>query len=455
MGRLFGTDGIRGIYGDELNSALARYVGRALVTVLPKGDDGVSRVLIGMDTRLSSDLLSDSVMQGIADVGGHTDIMCVCSTPAVAYFVKKHGYDAGVMISASHNPWEYNGIKIFGSDGFKLSDELEERIEEIILDTDTEELVVKKKGTLDYLFDAVDEYADYIVGCSDVSLDGLRVGIDCANGSASATAEKIFTRLGAECYILADSPDGVNINENCGSTHIENLRRLVIEKGLDVGIAFDGDADRCLAIDENGQDVDGDFIIAILAEKLKNEGRLNKNTVVGTVMSNLGLVKFCERNGMTFESTKVGDRYVLERLNEGGFSLGGEQSGHIILRQLSTTGDGQLTAVALLSHIKKSGKSLSALASIMKKYPQYMINVHADSEDKATFKTDAVIKELISYSEAKMGGRGRILIRPSGTEHLIRVMTESEDPEMAEKICKHLAAKIEERLKVLKESVGK
>lgn len=455
MGRLFGTDGIRGIYGEELNSALARNVGRALVSVLPKGDDGVSRVLIGMDTRLSSDLLADSVMLGISDVGGHTDIMGVCSTPAVAYLVKKHCYDAGVMISASHNPCEYNGIKIFGSDGFKLSDELEERIEELILDSDTEALVVNKKGTLKYLFDEVDEYADYIVDCCDASLEGLRVGIDCANGSASATAERIFTRLGAECHMLADSPDGININKDCGSTHMENLRRLVKENGLDVGIAFDGDADRCLAIDENGNDVDGDFIIAILAEKLKSEGRLNDNCVVGTVMSNLGLVKFCERNGITFESTKVGDRYVLERLNEKGLSLGGEQSGHIILRQLATTGDGQLTAVALLSHIKKSGKSLSALASVMKKYPQYMINVRADSDDKAAFKTDAVIKELIAESEREMGDGGRILIRPSGTEHLIRVMTEGEDPEMAERVCTRLAQALSERLKELKKAVEK
>lgn len=451
MGRLFGTDGIRGVYGGELNSALARFVGRALVSVLGKGKD--SRILIGMDTRLSSDMLADSVMEGIADVGGHTVIIGVCSTPAVAYLVKKQGFDAGVMISASHNPWEYNGIKIFGGDGFKLSDALEERIEEIILDTDTQELVVDEKGTVEYSFDAVEEYARYIIGSCDCSLSGLKVGIDCANGSASATAERIFKELGAECYMLADDPDGMNINQGCGSTHLENLKKLVTEKGLDVGIAFDGDADRCLAIDERGREVDGDYIIAILAEKLMSEGCLDGNTVVGTVMSNLGLIKFCEERGISFKSAKVGDRYVLEILNNEGLALGGEQSGHIILRRLSTTGDGQLTAVSLLSHLKKSGKSLSALASVMKKYPQFMINVHADSQDKAAFKTDEVIRRLISDSESEMGTRGRILIRPSGTEPLIRVMTEGEDPTLAEGVCKRLADSIDARLRELNKTV--
>jgi len=451
MGRLFGTDGIRGVYGGELNCALARFVGRALVSVLGKVKD--SRILIGMDTRLSSDMLADSVMEGIADVGGHTVIIGVCSTPAVAYLVKKQGFDAGVMISASHNPWEYNGIKIFGGDGFKLSDALEERIEEIILDTDTQELVVDEKGTVEYSFDAVEEYARYIIGSCDCSLSGLKVGIDCANGSASVTAERIFKELGAECYMLADDPDGMNINQGCGSTHLENLKKLVTEKGLDVGIAFDGDADRCLAIDERGREVDGDYIIAILAEKLMSEGSLDGNTVVGTVMSNLGLIKFCEERGISFKSAKVGDRYVLEILNNEGLALGGEQSGHIILRRLSTTGDGQLTAVSLLSHLKKSGKSLSALASVMKKYPQFMINVHADSQDKAAFKTDEVIKRLISDSESEMGNRGRILIRPSGTEPLIRVMTEGEDPTLAEGVCKRLADSIDARLRELNKTM--
>lgn len=449
MGRLFGTDGIRGVFGGELTSYLAKEVGRALVKVLPKPEDRPVRIIIGADTRLSSDLLSDSLMVGVCEAGGDAAMIGTCSTPAVAYLMLKYRYDVGVMISASHNPSEYNGIKIFGRDGFKLSDELENRIEELILDYDNELLKVKPMGGVDYLLDAADEYADHIIGCCEGSLAGLKVGIDCANGSATATTEKIFTSLGAECHIIANKPDGININQNCGSTNLEGLKRLVVEEGLDVGIAFDGDADRCLAIDELGNEVDGDFILAILAKKLKDEGRLSGNTLVGTVMSNLGLIKFCEKNKIDFKATKVGDRYVLEELNKSGLSLGGEQSGHIILRDLSTTGDGQLTAAILLSYIKKSGKSLSALASVMKKYPQYMINLRTDAEGKAAFMTDKSIRSIIADSERQIGDRGRILIRPSGTEPLIRVMTEGEDPILAEEVCKSLAASIEARLKEL------
>lgn len=454
MGRLFGTDGIRGIVGDKLTFALARNVGRALVHALPKGEDGRSRVLIGMDTRISSGTLADSLMEGVCDAGGDAVIMGVCSTPAVAYLVCRDNYDAGVMISASHNPWEYNGIKIFGSDGFKLSDALEERIEKMVLDGDTEALRVNPMGSLEYDFKATEEYIDYLINCCEVSLDGLRIGIDCANGSASETAERIFTSLGAVCYMLGNKPDGTNINENCGSTHIESLRALVKEKGLDAGIAFDGDADRCLAIDENGCNVDGDFILAILARVMKEAGELDGNTVVGTVASNLGLKKFCERSGIGYEATKVGDRYVLEMMNEKGYALGGEQSGHIIMRRLSTTGDGQLTALMLLSCIKKSGKSLSTLASVMKKYPQYTINVDADTEEKKLLKTDEVLLKLISDGERTMGDDGRVLIRPSGTEPLIRVMTEGEDSSAAERVCRELAEGIKARLWELKSAMG-
>ena len=453
MGKLFGTDGIRGIVGGELTSALARLVGRALVGVLKDGGCEAPRVLIGMDTRLSSDMLADSVMEGISEAGGDTAIIGVCSTPAVAYLLLKHKYDAGVMISASHNPWTYNGIKIFGADGFKLNDSLEEEIERRI-ESDEDFTRAEKAGSLVYTPEMVEEYIEYLLSATDVSLKGMRIGVDCANGSASESAEKLFTRLGAECHMLADHPDGVNINESCGSTHMEKLRRLVLEKGLDAGVAFDGDADRCLAVDGCGNYIDGDHILAILSTSLKAEGKLNNNAVVGTVMSNLGLIKYCERCGIEFLSTKVGDRYVLEKLNEGGLSLGGEQSGHIILRELSTTGDGQLTAVRLLTEVKKSGKSLSALAGVMKKFPQYMINVRADAQDKEAFRTDAVIKELITSCEAEMKGNGRILIRPSGTEHLIRVMTEGEDPVVAEEICRRLADSIEKRLAELKEAVG-
>ena len=450
MGRLFGTDGIRGVIGEDLTPALARLVGRALVRTLPKKDNGRPYILIGMDTRLSSHMLADSVIEGICECGGDAVNIDVCATPAIAYLVLNHHFDAGVMISASHNPWQYNGIKIFGSDGFKLDDNLEEEIEAIILDSNDDFTASGERGSLKHLNNAIDEYADYLISSCDTRLDGMKIGIDCANGSSYVTAERIFSSLGAECFVLADDPDGMNINKDCGSTHLEGLKALVVEKGLDLGVAFDGDADRCLAIDENGREIDGDYILAILGSAMKEKGTLKIDTIVGTVMSNLGLINFCKSSNIGFLSTKVGDRYVLEALNERGLSLGGEQSGHIILRELSTTGDGQLTALALLCQVKKSGKSLATLADVMKKCPQYMVNVHADAADKEAFKTDGVIKEMIAESEKEMGERGRILIRPSGTEHLIRVMTEGEDPEMAEKICHHLAKAIEARLAELK-----
>ncbi len=445
MGKLFGTDGIRGVVGSELTGDLACLVGGALISTLPKREKNTT-VLIGTDTRLSSDMLAMSVAEGICRAGGDAVMLGVCSTPAVAYLVTRQGFDAGVMISASHNPWEYNGIKIFGADGFKLSDFLEEKIEKKLLSGKEIFSDIQKSGSVSHFAKGIDCYIEHIIESSAVMLDDLRIGIDCANGSASVSAERIFKRLGAECIMLANRPDGMNINRDCGSTHLDSLCTLVKEKGLNLGIAFDGDGDRCLAVDERGCEVDGDYILAILAQKLKSEGRLNKNTLVGTVMSNLGLAKFCENEGMDFLSTKVGDRYVLEAMNEGGLSLGGEQSGHIIIRELATTGDGQLTAVALLSHIKASGKSLSALANIMKKYPQYMINIHADADEKLFFKSDEKIKQIINESEKEMGSHGRILIRPSGTEPLIRIMTEGDDEAISERICKELAERISARL---------
>ena len=374
MSRLFGTDGIRGIAGEELTAQLAKDVGMALTGLLRKG----ARVLIGMDTRGSSEWICDSMADGIAYAGGNAAIVGVCSTPAVAYLVKKHGFDAGVMISASHNPYQYNGIKIFGSDGFKLSDALEDEIEGCIGKNATSEAA----GSITKFDGALDEYHEYLISSFGISLSGIRVAVDCANGSASVTAERALSALGAECVVTCDSPNGTNINDGCGSTHLEKLREIVKEGDFNLGTAFDGDADRCLAIDKNGNLIDGDYIMAILGLWMREQGKLQNNAIVGTVMSNLGLIKFCEENNFNFISTKVGDRYVLERMNECGYSLGGEQSGHIILRELSTTGDGQLTAIALLSRIKESGKDLCNLAAVMKKYPQYMVNIKADSLGK-------------------------------------------------------------------------
>ena len=447
MSRLFGTDGIRGIAGEELTARLAYDVGCALVSVIKSS--GRAKILIGMDTRESSSWISAALADGICAMGSDAVLVGVCSTPAVAYLVKKHGFDAGVMISASHNPYQYNGIKIFGSDGFKLSDALEDEIEGCI-GKDVRSLtpggIIKFDG-------ALDEYHNYLVSSFGISLSGIKVAVDCANGSASVTAERALKSLGAECVVICDSPNGTNINDKCGSTHLERLRELVTNGDFDLGIAFDGDADRCLAIDKNGNLIDGDYIMAILGIGMREQGKLNKNAIVGTVMSNLGLIKFCEENNFNFISTKVGDRYVLEKMNECGYSLGGEQSGHIILRELSTTGDGQLTAIALLSRIKESGKDLTDLAAVMKKYPQYMVNIKADSREKELFKKDEVILSLIKDTENGLDG-GRLVIRPSGTEHLIRIMAEGEDISVITELCDILGQKITERLAELKSSVG-
>ena len=446
MGRLFGTDGIRGIAGEELSPVLAKKVGCALTHVLNKKK---ARILIGMDTRESSEGLAYALAEGIVASGSEAMMAGVCSTPAVAYLLMRHSCDAAVMISASHNPYNYNGIKVFGGDGFKLSDELEDKIEANL------EFCVSsvKGGRLSYLCSAREEYLTYLKSCFSDSLCGLRIGVDCANGSASKTAKELFSSLGAECVMIGDAPNGVNINDGCGSTHLDGLKRLVIEGGLDVGIAFDGDADRCLAVDEGGREIDGDYILALLALSLKDEGRLHGNTVVGTVMSNLGLLRLCEKNGINFVSAKVGDRYVLELMNEGGYVLGGEQSGHIILRDLATTGDGQLTALALLSLIKKSGRSLSTLADVMKKYPQYSVNISADAEDKAALSSDEKIKELISDAKGALGEGGRLVIRPSGTEPLIRIMAEGEDTGSVKSVCDSLAEALSKRLCELKSTV--
>ena len=441
MKKLFGTDGIRGIAGSELDFTLTYRVGLALTTVLINQGIKLPKIIIGMDTRESSPMLCSAITNGIREGGGKSTSIGICSTPAVAYHLVRHHFDAGVMISASHNPYEYNGIKIFGRDGYKISDEMEERIEALVF----EERLTEESAN--------EEYIDYLKGAFGIPLDGLKVGVDCANGSASVTAYDVFSSLGAECYMLSDRPDGKNINHNCGSTCLEGLKRFVIDNNLDVGIAFDGDADRCLAIDENGQEIDGDFILAILSLRMIREKKLNKNAIVGTVMTNLGLRKFCEENGIVFKSASVGDRFVLEMLRNDGLSLGGEQSGHIILPELSTTGDGQLTAVALLSEMKKSEKKLSELAKVMTKYPQVTINIEAHAFEKQSFLADEEIKRIILEAESELLGNGRLIVRPSGTEPLIRISAESETKETAEKICQDVAEKIKGRLKELKTTV--
>ena len=355
------------------------------------------------------------------------------------------------MISASHNPFEFNGIKIFNEDGFKLADEIEERIESIVLDGTPEVKLADSQsiGKVTYATTAADDYIAYITSGAICSLEGLEIAIDCANGSSSVTARKLFEELGAKVHVLSDTPDGVNINEGCGSTHLESLQEYVTSHKLDAGVAFDGDADRCLCIDENGNVIDGDMIMAICALDLKERGKLKRNTVVGTIMTNFGFTKFCEKNDIRFIATKVGDRYVLEEMLLEGYVLGGEQSGHVIFRDYSTTGDGQLTAVQLLTHLKRSGKSLSELASVMTRYPQFIVNIRTTDEGKLAFFTDHDIKTLIKAAEEALGDTGRMVVRPSGTEPLIRIMTEGEDAELAERVAKETAQAISEKLSAI------
>lgn len=448
MGRLFGTDGIRGIANDLLTCERALQVGRAAANViLPKGH-AKKKILIGMDTRQSSTMLTAALAAGICSVGVDVEVLGVVPTPAVAYLVRKYKAAAGIMISASHNSAEFNGIKIFNSEGYKLADELEERIESVVLDNtppcvqaDSLEL-----GTVTISDTAADDYIEYVKSTTDVSLSGLNIAIDCANGSSSATAEKLFTALGAKCHMLFDDPDGLNINRACGSTHMESLRDYVINHKLDAGLAFDGDADRFLCVDNNGVIIDGDVIMAVMALDMKSRGALKHNTVVGTIMTNFGFNKFCEENGINFVATKVGDRYVLEHMLLEDLSFGGEQSGHLIMREYSTTGDGQLTAVQLLSSIVRAGKKLSELTGVMTKYPQAMVNIKVSAEAKLAIFTDEKVKAILDDAKRRIGSTGRLVVRPSGTEPLVRIMAEGEDEALIIDVVNTTAAKVEKAL---------
>lgn len=448
MGRLFGTDGVRGVANSELTCERAMQIGRAAAEVLSSGKRYLPTVLVGMDTRISSEMLASALTAGLCSVGADVIDLGVVPTPAVAYLVGKYKAHAGIMISASHNPFDYNGIKIFNEDGYKLADELEERIEAIVLDNDPEpKLAIGGNiGRVTRRADAVKDYVDHLVSSVHCSLDGMNIAVDCANGSASRTAAALFDALGANATILSSEPDGVNINENCGSTHLENLRRFVVENKLDAGIAYDGDADRCLCIDNEGNDVDGDMIMAILALDMKSRGKLNKNAVVGTIMTNFGFSKFCADNGIRFEATKVGDRYVLEEMLLENYSLGGEQSGHVIFRDYATTGDGQLTSIQLLSQLKRTGAKLSEAAKVMTRYPQFMVNIRVSHEAKLAFFTDHKVKEILDAAKATIGDGGRLVTRPSGTEPLIRIMTEGEDSALAKRVAEETAAAIKAQL---------
>ncbi len=448
MGRLFGTDGVRGIANTELTPERAMEIGRAAATVLAEGCRRRPTFVIGSDTRASSDMLCAAMIAGLCSVGADVIKLGVIPTPAVAYLVGKYKADAGVMISASHNPAEFNGIKIFSGNGLKLPDMLEERIEELVLDRirPMAKPVGRDVGRLSVAPNAADDYIRHVKSTAYTCLDGLRVAIDCANGSASVTAPALFRQMGAEVHVLHCEPDGANINENCGSTHMESLSAYVKEHGLDLGVAFDGDADRCLCVDETGELIDGDRIMAICALDLKKRGKLNRNTVVGTVMTNFGFGKFCEENDLRFIATKVGDRYVLEEMLQEDYSFGGEQSGHIIFRDFATTGDGQLTATQLMTLMKAEGRKLSDLASVMTRYPQIILNLTVSAEGKIAFFTDTEVNAAMEEAREILGKTGRIVVRPSGTEPLIRVMAEGMDEELIETVADRVAKVIADRL---------
>lgn len=457
MGRLFGTDGARGVAITELTCETAMQIGRAAAQVLTKhkNHEGKAKILIGKDTRISSDVLEAALIAGITSVGVDVQLLGVVPTPAVAYLVTSHNADAGVMISASHNSVEYNGIKLFSGTGFKLPDSVEEEIEALILDN-PEQILLKNGceiGRVSLMAEAADEYIDHVKSTVDEYADvlafrehGLTAAIDCANGSASVTAEKLFTEIGVNCLMLSNTPDGCNINDNCGSTHLDNLQRFVTENNCDLGIAFDGDADRCLAVDKGGNIVDGDKLIAIIANYMKKKGTLKNNTAVVTVMSNLGFHTYMEKTGINTVCTTVGDRYVLEEMLKNGYNIGGEQSGHIIFLDYSTTGDGQLTAVQLLNLLVISGESLDTLVSDIPDYPQVLVNIVITEAERGKWSQNPAIMSAIKEAEAAMGKNGRILVRESGTEPLVRVMVEGREAADVDFWSGKIASVIEEQL---------
>lgn len=449
MGRLFGTDGARGVAITELTCETAMQIGRAAAMVLTQKTKHKPKILIGKDTRISSDVLEAALAAGICSVGADAVILGVVPTPAVAFLVQKRGADAGVMISASHNSMEFNGIKLFSGKGYKLSDDIEEEIEALILDTPEK---IKDQitggantGRISYDKNAEWDYIRSLMKTIDHDLSGVRVAIDCANGSASSTAEKLFSGLGASVMLINNAPDGVNINDRCGSTCLDGLSRFVTENKCHIGVAFDGDADRCLAVDETGAIMDGDKLIAVFAKDMRDKGTLKKNTAVVTIMTNLGFSHFAKANNINVVTTKVGDRYIIEQMLAGDYNLGGEQSGHIIFHDLSTTGDGQLTAVQLLSVLKRSDCKASELSKVMERYPQVMINVKITAAWKEKWKNDSEIEEIISTNQKLLGTSGRILVRESGTEPLIRVMIEGRHFDVINDMAVKIADKIKER----------
>lgn len=442
MGRLFGTDGVRGVANSELTPELAFSLGKAGAYVLSKGSEKKPTFLIGMDTRISGDMLENALSAGILAVGGDVIKVGVLPTPAIAHLVKHYDADAGIVISASHNPYEYNGIKFFNSEGFKLDDSIEEEIEDIIL----RQIDVNSHITHDQIGkcreaddNALDIYVKFLESTADFTLKGRKIVLDCANGAAYQAARMVYDRLGANTVTIGVSPNGTNINDGCGSTHPELLQEAVIREGAFIGLAYDGDADRLIAVDEKGRIIDGDKLICICAKMLKEEGRLAKNLVTGTVMSNIGFHKYLKDMGCETRATDVGDRYVLEDMLKTGGIIGGEQSGHIIFLDKTTTGDGILSSIQLVRAVLKSGKNASELSDEIKIYPQVLVNAKVTNENKKRYMEDEEVVKAFDEVSAKLGDTGRLLVRPSGTEPLVRVMIEGEDTESITEMAEELA----------------
>ena len=441
MARLFGTDGVRGIANEELTPLMAMQLGQAGAYVLTKQTQHKPTIMVGCDTRISGDMLANALMAGVCSVGANAVYVGVIPTPAVAYLTRKYKVDAGVVISASHNPVEFNGIKFFNGDGYKLSDELEDEIEALIRNnmSGVKFPTGSGVGKIKYRNDAREEYINHAVQKVPVELNGMKIVVDCAEGASFYTSVEALKDLGGQVIAIHNNPDGTNINANCGSTHMQELQARVVYEKAQVGLAFDGDADRMLAVDENGDIVDGDQIMAIIGNHLKNQGKLKHDTIVATVMSNLGFYLMAKEQGLTIEQTKVGDRYVLERMREIDASLGGEQSGHVIFLEENTTGDGLLSALHLLQVMVDTGKSLSELASIMQVMPQALINAKVPTHKKDKYMEYPEIAKAIEELEAKFAGEGRVLIRPSGTEPKVRVMIEGKDQKVIEQEARKLA----------------
>ena len=441
MARLFGTDGVRGEANVTLLPEMAYRLGRAATIYFGKESEEQPLIIIGRDTRISGEMFESALTAGICSAGGRAMLAGIIPTPAIAYLARKHKAKAGIVISASHNPFHDNGIKFFGGDGYKLPDAVEDELEAIVHQLETDDNYPRPTaehiGHIEYRTDLLNQYMEFVLSTCKERFDGVKVVLDCANGAAYEAMPKILRRLGANVKVIHALPNGTNINDGCGSTHLESLQKAVLENGADFGIAHDGDADRCLCVDEKGQVIDGDHILVMCAMDMMKEGKLPYNTVVTTVMANIGFHQAIKKAGGRAEITKVGDRYVLENMLKNGYKIGGEQSGHIIFTDFSTTGDGLITALQVLSSLKRSGRKASDLTALMTTYPQLLVNVKVAT--KEGWETNEAINEAIAEGDKELGENGRILVRPSGTEPLIRVMAEGPDQAQLDRICHAIA----------------